>query len=819
MAIRRDVERSLDLVEGAPADQLSNSVDEGELRTQLAKMSVEPRVRDIALEMALGSPARSVGKGALRNSIVRMSSQKNATTVIVESRSVEYLCALEFERDAHVRRYFSQVPCAGVERNFGAHVSKATVDFMVWRADAVELIECKNIERVRSLANTKPQEWEVHGDGTAVHRPLSEWASSRGMRMCVWMPREYCGVYLSNMIFMYEAARLLTENEVEMFSNMVRRVARRGSCSIDQLAAQINGFTPKVAAALLWARRFYGPIECVLITSTQQFVLYLEQAQAEVADAVLHERVLSSAAQTADPVLCASAVDVRHGLRRLRKVELMLAGELEMDKNLVTLSKEVQEAKAAGQNPLVPCLTSFHASGNRFRRLSRVQLDVMNTHVADWEAGRYRTVKAVHLAVRDACAFMGERGPSYPTVREACKATNVGKRALATGGLRKFQQIQPASDPLMRTLPPQARFSLVQIDSTPIDNRSFPNINGYSDAEAPRIYIALDCSTNECLAHAFIFGAARRDGLALLMRDMVRRHGRLPFTLQLDRGPENKSNWLCDFADRYYVSVVFNPTARHRSNGQVENLVGRVNSMISHALCGSTRPDQAGRAVDGRYKSASTARLSFGEVSAAIEEGLYSHLDAMPGRDGYSPLEKRGFVESAAPASGMLQVVNDEFRFRTSVPASTKTFDPLKGIRVEEQTFNSEALQNACAVSRILEVRPDCEDASLLWVQTERGVVKAWSRDAQGSLAESTEDRVFQKLYSPLVRSRARKDRTKAERDLNNRITKANAMPKAVAMPDVAPANTPLEEKPKASSSARRCPIMSFDEIEDLPEG
>ena len=63
----------------------------------------------------------------------------------------------------------------------------------------------------------------------------------------------------------------------------------------------------------------------------------------------------------------------------------------------------------------------------------------------------------------------------------------------------------------------------------------------------PWFYLGTDEASDYPMASSKYFGHACTNGVALLLRDYVRRHGFLPFVIVLDRGSENDSKWLKAF--------------------------------------------------------------------------------------------------------------------------------------------------------------------------------------------------------------------------------------------------------------------------------
>jgi len=303
------------------------------------------------------------------------------------------------------------------------------------------------------------------------------------------------------------------------------------------------------------------------------------------------------------------------------------------------------------------------------------------------------------------------------------------KRALNAGGFRAYQKQRMASDPRHRSLSAIGVGLRLQIDSTQIDNRVFPGIEDALLLERPVIYIALDNSTRNPLCYELAFGPARSDALASLLRTYVRTYGLLPAIIQVDRGTENRSNWLSEFCALYSITLLITPTAASTFNSAVENCIGRLNSLL-HRLPGSTAPDQKGRAVDGRFKSRRTAKLQFATLELVVQQ-VIDEMRSMPDASGQSPSQQHEALLQATGWSGSHTKVDEDFLFRSSIPIRASQLNPRKGVKTDRHTYASSELLEAAQRGDLIEIRRDCENASVLRVQMTTGRYKAWAPFAQ----------------------------------------------------------------------------------------
>jgi transposase InsO family protein len=75
----------------------------------------------------------------------------------------------------------------------------------------------------------------------------------------------------------------------------------------------------------------------------------------------------------------------------------------------------------------------------------------------------------------------------------------------------------------------------------------------------------------------------------MILRQCVRRHGRLPQILVIDGGPEFHSTYFETLLARYEVTKKTRPPAQARFGSVCERLFGTTNTQFIHNLRGNTQ--------------------------------------------------------------------------------------------------------------------------------------------------------------------------------------------------------------------------------------
>jgi len=698
---------------------------EVELRACFDRAGLTEDQKDHVLEMISESPSRQPGGAALDNVIVLMSSKKNRRSIWLESHTVERLYAYELEFDPSVIAYFTQVRCRGIERtgpDRKRHVGSATADFLVIRSDSVTVVECKTGQRVSSLLQQFPHEWVRSAVGSVERPAFQQWAAHHGLDYRVWVQPDQFACVLANYELLYSI-----DPRSEHSREQILAIASLETCpkTIEHLLQDVPRLTPKDIHQLLRNGDIFGPILSVTLDETDTFTLFRDRVQCDAAQALGSTLSAQRLQQAADALSTSSFVDLQAGRARLARLASMRRGERPYTRRYRQLDKKVAIAIASGKSELEACLTNYRASGNRTRRLVRLQEEALVATVQRWEAGTSFNRENAYIEHVIDCKRRGCTPVTKTTLNRYLARANRAKRDLRTGGIRQYQKSRVATDPRARSLAAIGVGLRLQIDSTIVDNRVFPGLEDILLLDRPIIYVAIDNSTRHPACYELAFGPARSDALASLLRTYVRKHGRLPSIIQVDRGTENRSNWLAAFCSIYGITLLIHPTAASVFNSSAENWIGRINSEL-HRLPGSTAPDQRGRAVDGRFKSRKTAKLQFSALLTIIEE-VVEHLGYVPGADGVSPMERREELLIATGLAGRPTNVDEDFLYHSSIPIRASRIDPKRGIKTERYTYASAELLEATRRGDVVEVRRDCEDAGLIRAQMNSGRYKAWA--------------------------------------------------------------------------------------------
>ena len=720
-------------------------------------LQLKPNQIDAIEQMVAEAPTRRPGKGALNNLITLFPSHKNGGQRWLESHTVERLLAYKLERDPDVLGYVTQVQCRRVCRKVskGIHVSNPVLDFLVFYRDRIVLIECKTEEKLFELSEKKPEEW-VLADGAWKSIPHQEFAEPLGMQAEVFASSRLFATELQNAELVHSELCADELATVEKLGAEAQALLAKQPLTIAKLAELVPGFTNRTAARMLAKGSAYGLERIIALSESDRFLLFASKSHQCAVDEGLWSVLLDETAELciSDRLLLASPARVDIAKKRWDRLQAIQRGEqprtFKMDKLWRVVSKKI----AQGESPIEACLSDHDRCGNRGRRLVQGQIEALEERATKWSKGEFFDRTQAWLKLEALCARHGVATPHSSTLNREIRKEKKSRRTLMVDGLRQFQKEKDRTDGSKCSLPSLAFGHTLIVDSSNFDRRIAKNLLTKFESAVPRFYAGIDGATEHPMAHALLFGPARTDGLAILMREFVRRHGFLPRIIQLDRGSENTGQWIKDFAKHFGIELRWTPTGGSRYNGTAENVIGRINHNVAHQGPGSTLPDQRGRATDGRLKSRKTACQAFEDIVGEFEAYFYDELPFTRNKDDISAADRREYAIETCGTSGLRCALDDAMCVLTSLEIDVpKTVVAARGIRLTEGAYSGTALGEALRNNHITELRKDCAHPSVVYARVGRRWYRAFRRDCQVMLGKRPTERLFHLLNEPFWRS------------------------------------------------------------------
>ncbi|TFI52642.1 integrase [Mastigocladus laminosus UU774] len=300
----------------------------------------------------------------------------------------------------------------------------------------------------------------------------------------------------------------------------------------------------------------------------------------------------------------ASEVELREANRRYELIAPSLQGEPVKNINVARRTvyywlKKWRDAESKYGFGYIGLIPNYKSRGNRDSKLSESTQKMINEFIAsDYESLKQKGKFAAYSALYQACLESGLTPPSYKTfvckINQRPKYEQVEKRQ---GKINAYIH-EPFYWQLELTTPRHGNrpFEIAHIDHTELDielvsSRTKVNLG------RPWVTFLSDAYSRRILAIYLTFDPPSYRSCMMVMKECVRRHGRLPSTLVVDGGKEFHSVYFERLLAAYSCIKKTRPVAKPRFGSVCERLFGSANTNLIHNLQGNTQITRNPRSV------------------------------------------------------------------------------------------------------------------------------------------------------------------------------------------------------------------------------
>lgn len=327
----------------------------------------------------------------------------------------------------------------------------------------------------------------------------------------------------------------------------------------------------------------------------------------------------------------AAPVDLERTIERIRHLDAASGKASIPPRTLRYLRKHAAEGEILYGNRFVGLLARISARGNRTRKISAGVIEVMN-EVIDAEVlnASQPNISVAWGMARNLCIERGLPPPSDKTFRaeirrrkeEAIVLARQGRRA--SYGISEFQWHIDQSTPRHGERP----FEVGHIDHTELDVELVDSRTG-ANLGRPWLTILLDAFTRLILAFFISFDPPSYRSCMAVIRNAVRRHGRIPRTIVVDQGSDFESLYFEALLARLECHKKSRPAAKGRFGSVIERFFGVNNQTFIHNLAGNSQALQRPRSMSPSHDPRILAVWTLPALTDAFEgfaDTVYANL-------------------------------------------------------------------------------------------------------------------------------------------------------------------------------------------------
>jgi putative transposase len=332
----------------------------------------------------------------------------------------------------------------------------------------------------------------------------------------------------------------------------------------------------------------------------------------------------------------ASPTDIDRALKAHKSILPFLTG---LEKQAATRTQRRylalwRAAEAGKGNGFVGLLPHFARSGNRTQRIG---VEVMKI-VKEQTDQHYLTCKKsnklpVYQRIVAACAQTGYTPPSYTWYCSYVKRMPAYSTKLAREGRRAAYGIEP------RQLPDGSHVGAgadIAFQRSHLDHTELEVETSCSQTSAllgrPWLSALVDDFSRDILAYYLSWDPPSYRSVLMVLRDCVRRHGRLPDEIVCDGGKDMASIWFESVAAFYGVTITRRPAARPRFGSRGERMFLTIDYSLLHNLSGNTQLRKNVRQLTPEVDPDNHAIWTIGALGDAFE-AFFEHYRNLPHRE------------------------------------------------------------------------------------------------------------------------------------------------------------------------------------------
>jgi putative transposase len=668
-----------------------------EIETLLSSLGLTQAGIEYCRRVRSSEPSRAVGSHGMRNTPWRYASQKMGCAISGESTNEEEFFVL-CEYDPGVREYWEQpeqVSLTFKDHRGCSQRAPYTPDVLVVRNEAVQIVQVKPQETCEQLVEKKPCRWAIV-DGRYQDKAASEYFGAFGMVHIVVTEEDLPRIRCENYKLLMQARRSAPPvDEERLRERAIECLRHDGALTLSELSNHLGCSDLTTLLRMIDARSIVALLDKQRLANPDGAWVALD---GKLLEAMLSMQSEYFPAQSVSGISHALAPSVKQAASMvIRLEELALPPS---PKRARTLRRWKKKLKING-GCVLALVPQIHRRGRRQRRISEHDLRLIRQAINEillvsspsGKASAYRSYMRLHVECYGGQASINGgpiRHATFPTFLAEIARLAPEAVALKQGGQRAANAAAAPVDPLVRMLTPQRAFERAHIDHYLVDQHIVTLVTGKKTyLKRAWLTVMIDQATGVVLAISLSFRSPSRFSCACVMRDCVRRHGRLPETIVVDNGSDFQSVYFEVLLAFYGLHKHDRPSGAPRFGGPIESTFRSIKEELLRCLRGNTVSDVRGRAISVSHRGEAEACWEIGRVYDAYATYFFRIFNArVRARRFMTPDAQFSRSLEQFSCSGIVVKYDESFFVRTAIPTEEKlTIDAQRGVRHLDRWF------------------------------------------------------------------------------------------------------------------------------------
>lgn len=283
--------------------------------------------------------------------------------------------------------------------------------------------------------------------------------------------------------------------------------------------------------------------------------------------------------------------------------------------------RQAEEGAQALGNRFAGLIPRISARGNRNRKLPEDVLQTMRQVILEKVLTADKpNIFVCYGSLVNVCNEKGIVCPSEKTFRSEIKKIRRDRRIIAREGEKAAYAATEWYWNIDQSTPRHGErpFEIGHIDHTLLDVELVDQDTG-ANLGRPWLTFLIDAYSRMILAFYITFDSPSYRSCMAIIRECIRRHGRIPRTIVVDQGSDFESKYFEVLLARLETHKKSRPAAKARFGSVIERVFGIANQTFIHNLAGNTQASRNPRSMSATHDPKRRAAWTLSALNNAFE--------------------------------------------------------------------------------------------------------------------------------------------------------------------------------------------------------
>lgn len=681
-----------------------------ELEAYLVRHKITGPAADY-IRLASVDLARDMGSGGYPSVVTQYQSKKMGVTIHTESRTAECIYAILLDADPSVEAFFEQPPAVDCERQTKAGYVRTysyVPDMLVLGSKGPFVAQIKTEKELRARVD-RSKDWVLQSDGAYQDLAAERALKALGLTHVVISTDQLSKIRADNINLLFQSLRH-TPEDTGLAARARKFLSGCEFSSLHELAEHVKSKDLSPLIRLVATHVIHTDLSRFSLAEPKACFVTLKPTLLKDDVYGAWEELRRTPQGSPEASASSEILPVaRHLARGVRVVELLAAGL--SNRTSRRWRAVITEGAKKGISPVVAATPRYHKSGNRERKRP-VEVLAFAEHVirSRWSSQDMPSPAALWRHYK----FEADRWhPDYLHVSRPTFAkifANVRDLlAQERGGRRAANAVANPTNVEDRALKAARAFEMASCDHYLCDLEcEVLKANNTTYVMRPWLTVLRDCYTKSVLAFWISLRPPSRRNCALIIRQCLRLHGRLPESLIVDRGAEFTSVYFSALMSHCGINLMLRPSAHPRYGSEAERFFGQFKDLWLAMRPGNRVSLKEVRSVSGSRRPKMLACLSLFDLWEDLETFSRWFDQYAPPSSMASPAALAAESLEKFSCSGRVIPYDDTFLIATAVDDKNYAIDHARGLHIGDHHFWHPALVRSS--ERSIPVRRDPQD-------------------------------------------------------------------------------------------------------------